>query len=128
MDNPICPKCQLPVLANFYFCPNCGKNLRPKPLSISIGKQIGIYLLSFFLPPLGLVPGIKYLLQKSGKAKVVGFVAIILTVVSIIITINLTLGLVNQLRNQLNSQLNDQLNNQIQNTQLQFNQTPSATN
>lgn len=105
MEHATCPKCQLPILSNFYFCPNCGKSLRPKPLSTSIGKQLGVYLLSLFIPPFGLVPAFKYLLQKETKAKVVGGVAIILTAVSIVITINLTLSLVNQIKSQLNSQL-----------------------
>lgn len=126
MDQPTCPKCHLPVLPVFYFCPNCGRNLRPKPLSISPTKQIGIYFLSIVLPPLGLWPGVKYLLQKDAKAKIVGLIAIILTIVSTIITINLAIAMANsikeqlvgqfnnQLNSQLDSQLNQQLNNQMQ--------------
>ena len=79
MDTPakICPKCALPILSEFYFCPNCGKQLRSKPISVSIMKQTGVYLLSFLLPPLGLYPGIKYILHGDTKTKVVGVIAII---------------------------------------------------
>lgn len=105
MDQAACPKCHLPVLPVFYFCPNCGKNLRPKPLSTSTGKQIGIYLLSFFLPPLGLWPGIRYLFQKSGKAKVVGVIAVLLTMISVLIMLQLVMGMVDQFNQQLSTQL-----------------------
>jgi len=50
----VCPTCHQPVSPEDYFCPNCGKDLKAKPLSVSITTQIGIYLLSIFLPPLGL--------------------------------------------------------------------------
>lgn len=83
----ICPKCQLPILAEFYYCPNCGKQLHFKPISVSIAKQIGVYLLSFFLPPFGLYPGIKYIRQGDVKTKMVGWIAVILTIVSVVITI-----------------------------------------
>ena len=92
----ICSNCKLPVLPEFYFCPNCGRQLRPKPISVSIAKQIGVYLFSFLLPPLGLYPGIKYIRQSDGKTKIVGWIAIILTVVSIIITIYFFSGFMNQ--------------------------------
>lgn len=106
MDQPTCPKCQLPVLANFYFCPNCGKSLRPKPLSVTVGKQIGVYLLSFLLPPLGLWPGIKYLRQSDDKAKIVGLVAIVLTILSIGISIYYFGVLMKTINQTINSQLN----------------------
>lgn len=83
----ICPRCQLPVLTNFYFCPNCGKQLRLKPISVSVAKQIGVYLLSFLLPPFGLYPGFKYIRQGDYKTKIVGWVAIVLTIISIFISI-----------------------------------------
>lgn len=88
----ICKYCKFSVSDNFYFCPNCGKKLKEPPLSTSITKQLGIYTLSIFLPPLGILPGIKYLFQKNNKAKAVGLIAIVLTIISTIITINLTLN------------------------------------
>lgn len=94
MEQKTCKYCGFAVSDNFYFCPNCGKKLIEPPLSTSIGKQIGIYALSFFLPPLGLVPGFRYLRQKDSKSKIVGLIAILLTLVSIIITIKLALNLV----------------------------------
>ena len=96
-----CPKCALPVLANFYFCPNCGKALRDKPIPMTVGKQIGLYLFSVLLPPLGVIPGIKYMLQSDSKTKIVGFVMLLLTVLSLIISINLFSSLMNQLNKQL---------------------------
>jgi len=100
-----CPKCNLPNLAVFYFCPNCGKSLRSKPLSTSLSTQIGIYILSLLLPPLGLWPGIKYLFQKKNNAKIIGVAAVVLTLISTGITVYFGMKLLNQFTRELNTQL-----------------------
>ncbi len=82
-----CPTCHTKLQPNFYFCPNCGRNLKGKPPSVSVVSQLGIYSLSFFLPPLGLLPGIKYALKPDKKVRMVGFVSIGLTILSVIITV-----------------------------------------
>ena len=75
---------------------------------ISVEKQIGVYLLSFFLPPLGLFPGIRYLKNPDDKAKHVGLIAIFLTILSTIITVWATIGIINQVNKSLNQQINIQ--------------------
>ena len=102
----ICPSCHFPLSENFYFCPNCSKKIKEPIAPVTIGRQIGIYLLSLFLPPLGLFPGIKYLLQKEKKRKIIGIAAIALTILSTIITIWITINLTSQVNNTLNTQLN----------------------
>jgi len=91
MDNiPICPACHQSVVPEWYFCPNCGKGLKAKPVRVSAATQIGIYALSVFLPPLGLWPGIKYLSKEGRGAKIVGAIAIVLTIISSVVTTWLT--------------------------------------
>jgi len=85
-----CPHCNNPILPIDIFCPACGKKLKRSDLSTGIQKQIGVYLLSFFLPPFGLFPAIKYLRQADSKSKKIGVIALVLTVISILITISLT--------------------------------------
>lgn len=104
-----CPNCKQSIAVLDYFCPNCGKKIKDKPRSTTIARQIFVYLLSFFLPPLGLWPGIKYLKQSDDKSRMIGFVAIVLTIISIAITIWLTLGFINVFNQQLNQQLNSSL-------------------
>lgn len=104
MDPLPCTICHFPLSDTFYFCPNCGKKIKEPPVSLSVSKQIGIYALSIFLPPLGLWPGIKYLLQKDQKAQIVGMVAILLTIVSTILTLWLTFAAYNQLTQTINTQ------------------------
>lgn len=70
-----------------------------------MGKRIGIYLVSFFLPPFGLMPGIKYLKQNDSKAQIIGIVAITLTVLSIVISVWLTVQILNSVTNSLNTEL-----------------------
>lgn len=78
-----CPKCNAEVSESAYFCSNCGQALKPKPVETSIGKQIVIYAISFFLAPFGLGYAIKYLKQADKKAKIIGLISLVLTVVSI---------------------------------------------
>jgi uncharacterized membrane protein YqaE (UPF0057 family) len=111
-EQKLCLFCHFPVAETYYFCPNCGKNLKAPPVSTTIFKQIGIYALSIFLPPLGLWPGIKYLRQNSQRAKTVGLVAIILTIISTIITVWLAIGMFNQVGQSL---MNQGILNQYQN-------------
>jgi uncharacterized membrane protein YvbJ len=83
----LCPHCKGSTSPSDIFCPTCGKKLKDAAPSISLISQILIYSLSFFLPPLGLWPGIKYLKQSDQKSKKIGWAAIILTVISTVLTI-----------------------------------------
>lgn len=101
-----CPFCHVVTFPNNYFCPNCGKKLREKPFSTSVLSQIGIYLLSVLLPPLGLWPAFRYLRQKDEKAKIVGLVALVLTVLSTVVTLWLAIQIMVSVNKNINEQLN----------------------
>jgi hypothetical protein len=105
-----CPNCKQVVLASDYFCPNCGKKIKDKPLSTTILKQALVYLLSISFPPLGFWPAVKYLKQKDQKSRMIGFIAVALTIISIAVTVWLCLGIMNTFNQELNQQLNDNLN------------------
>ena len=79
----ICPSCHTPVSVNENFCPQCGKKLKEPPLSTSVGRQIFIYLISFFLAPFGLGYAFKYLKQPDPQAKKIGLVVILLTILAV---------------------------------------------
>jgi hypothetical protein len=87
MDETICSQCHVAVRVSDYFCFNCGKNLKPKPLSTSVSTQLIYYAGSVFLPPMGIIWGIKYLKEKESKAKIVGIVCITITVVVLIVAV-----------------------------------------
>lgn len=74
--------------------------------SSTVGKQISIYAISFFLPPFGLIPAYKYLKKSEFKYKKIGYIAVALTITSILLSaliIKTTIGTLNE---QLNSQQN----------------------
>jgi len=91
-----CIYCGGNISLSDYFCPNCGKKLKEKP----------IYFVSFFLPPLGIWPAIKYLRQSDEKSKKIGLVALFLTIISIVIASWLTISLINSFNKELGNQLN----------------------
>lgn len=92
-----CPYCHFPLISAGHFCPNCGKPISQKPISTSLPKQITIYLVSFFLPPLGLWWGVKYLRQDDEQAKRIGLIAILLTIISIVLTVWASMTFINNL-------------------------------
>jgi len=98
-----CPACQVAMPNTAYFCSNCGKALRKQPPSTSLSKQATVYFVSFFIPPFGLWYAWQYLKQTDNKSRIIGWVAVTLTVVSIFITIWTTKSLLNSINNQLNA-------------------------
>jgi len=102
----ICRFCGSKIERDVYFCSNCGKQLRDKPLSTTLFRKMVAYAVSFFLPPFGLYYAWKYLRAGDYESKKVGVISIILTAISLAITIWLTAGFVNsvyQSINELNS-------------------------
>jgi hypothetical protein len=91
MDDALCPVCHLPIRPEFYFCPNCGKSLREKPLSASAATQAWIYALSVIMPMIAYLglhywPGVKYLRSPDPSAKQIGMIAIALMAISTVVT------------------------------------------
>jgi len=72
---------------------------------LSPTKKIMVCLGSVLLPPLGLIWGIRYLRRPHRSDKVVGLVAIVLTIISIVVTTKLTLSLFNRFNEELNQEL-----------------------
>ncbi len=105
----VCPQCHLPVLPEYYFCPNCGTNLRLPPLRTTIGAQVMIYLFSAALPWIAYLaitkwPGPRYMRSEDPRARAIGWVALGILVISSIVAIWLTTVWINQ---QISSALND---------------------
>jgi len=100
-----CSTCHVAVKQADYFCYNCGKNLHPKPLGtspVTLGK---ICLGSVFLAPMGLFWGIRYLREKDQKSKIVGIIAIVLTVLVLFMAMQYTVKFINNVNNQVGKQL-----------------------
>ena len=79
----------------YAFCPHCGKSLEILH-GIGIGKQIYIYFMSIFLPPAGIIYGMRYAKSTNPQVKTIGIVAATLTVVSLVITLWIILDVVRQ--------------------------------
>lgn len=103
---PTCPQCHAQVKATDFFCYNCGKNLKPKPLSTSIETLLMYYLGAVILPPMGIVWGIKYMKEPNQTSRIHGAILIIITIVELIILTVWTLNFVNTINKQVGSQLN----------------------
>ncbi|MEK7177978.1 MAG: zinc ribbon domain-containing protein [Patescibacteria group bacterium] len=104
MDNTLlCPVCQYKTQADWFFCPNCAHELKEKVPIISISKQILIYAVSFFLSPLGLGWGLKYVRSTDHKIKTIGIISIVLTILSITLMIIASKNFIDQYAKILNN-------------------------
>lgn len=102
----ICPQCKAIAIPGSRFCATCGTPLNVGPLTISVGRQIWIYLVSLAVPPLGLIWTFKYLRQKDPQPRRVALIAAVLTVVSTIVTLWATLGIMQSVQSQIQTQMN----------------------
>ncbi len=105
LEKTHCPTCQFLIAKEYNFCPHCGKKFHEPPQSTDLGRQIVVYLVSIFLPPLGLWPGIKYIRQKDQKARLIGIIAISLTLVTTAISLWLSVGMLDEYTKMLDSQM-----------------------
>lgn len=100
----VCPFCHVAVRPADYFCSNCGKNLHAVPLGTSVFDQAKLYLGSVFLAPMGIFWGMRYLREKSDSSKIVGVIAMLLSLVTLIVAIQYTVTFVNTINSQIGSQ------------------------
>lgn len=80
-----CPFCGVQIDSTAIFCPQCGKKVREQAISTSLGAQALVYGLSFFLPPFNLALTARYLKSSDPVAKKIGWISVILMLVSLII-------------------------------------------
>lgn len=102
---PTCPQCHVVVQPTDFFCANCGKSLKAKPLSTSLTTEIMYYIGSIALPPLGFWWGIKYLKQGDAVSKRIGIISMVLTAISFILTSIVAVDYINKISAQVGSQL-----------------------
>jgi hypothetical protein len=83
----VCFYCHQPILATYYYCPNCGTNLRAGQLSTSESAQAWLYIFSIILPMLGFLfitkwKGWKYYKSQDPRTHQIGTIAIALVIIS----------------------------------------------
>lgn len=88
----VCPVCHQPVLPSYYFCPNCGKNLKPAPLPTDAATQLWLYLFSIILPMICFLfvtrwKGLAYLRSSRERERRIGRIATVLIVLSTIFVV-----------------------------------------
>ncbi len=101
----MCPVCHVAVRPADFFCYNCGKNLHEKPLVTTKFTEYLYYAGSFLLPPLGLWWGFRYLKQADARSRMIGWICVILTIVSSVVVTVWSVHLFQGITAQVNEQL-----------------------
>lgn len=99
-----CPFCHVAVRPMDYFCGNCGKNLHPARIGTSAFDQAKLYLGSVLLAPMGIFWGMRYLREKEDKSKIVGIIAMLLSIVTLIVAVQLSVTFMNTINSQIGKQ------------------------
>lgn len=84
MNETSCSQCDAVLPTGAIFCSQCGAKVENTAV-ISVGRQIVIYCVSFFLAPFGLGYVFKYLRRESKEEKRVGYIALSLTILAILL-------------------------------------------
>jgi hypothetical protein len=92
----LCKTCHIPLLPQYYFCPNCGKEVVQPPLPTDTLSQLKLYSLSLILPlicfiTIGKWKAIHYLRDENEKAKNIGRIACLLLLFSTLLTVWVTI-------------------------------------
>ena len=91
----MCSFCHQPIVASYYFCPNCGNRITSAPLSTSAAAQAWIYLQALILPMFLFLfitkwPAWRYYRSTDPKIRTIGTYAFIILILSTAGTIWLT--------------------------------------
>ncbi len=100
-----CPFCSFSITGEEVYCPNCGKQLKVKPLATGIWSQAGLYLASIFLPPLNLFWTLRYLRSLDPTAKRIGLISLAMMIIAVGLGIWYALTFASSLSQQVNQQL-----------------------
>lgn len=103
ITNVVCPKCHTAVRSTDYFCFNCGNPLQVKPPGVGIMDQVLLYCGSILLPPMGIIWGLRYLRVSDAKSRVIGLVAIALTIIVIVVSVKIAMNIVGAVNAQMGS-------------------------
>ena len=103
----VCKHCSLPVTNEDYFCPHCGKKLNDKPVSTGAWSIVWLFVLSVLLPPLGIGLTMRYIKADEESTRMIGWISLIVTVVSLIVAIWIAKLALDGINQQINSQLDN---------------------
>lgn len=101
-----CPFCNVQIDPSAFFCPNCGKKVREKPVGIGWADQTKLYLISIIIPPFNLGLTRRYLKSPDEKTKIIGIISLVLTFASLILITWYSINLINSVNTQVNQTLN----------------------
>jgi hypothetical protein len=100
-----CPFCGQSVDLTAFFCQTCGKKLREKPVGTGVSAQLFLYALSVLVPPFGIGLTLRYYKSPDAKAKQIGLISLVLTIISLVVLTVTSIFYVQNLFAQINQSM-----------------------
>ena len=103
----VCKFCSAPVSRDDFFCPHCGKKLKEKAVSLDFLPIVWLFVLSTLLPPFGIGLTFSYIKTEDGRAKIVGWVSLVLTIMAFVGTLMLAKSMMDTINQQIGTVTQD---------------------
>ena len=76
---------------------------------MSFGALLWLFILSTLLPPLGMGLTIKYIKAEGEKAKMIGWISLVVTIIAAVVMVLWSISALNSVNQQINSQMSQYL-------------------
>lgn len=100
-----CPACRRGVQPDYFYCPYCGKNIRPAPLPTTIPQIIKVCIASAIVMPYGLYMGVRYLRQTDERSRYTGIMVLGVTIIIFLIQLVAAVRTMDYLNAEINRQM-----------------------
>lgn len=76
---------------------------------MSFGALLWLFILSTLLPPLGIGRTFRYIKAEDKKAKMVGWISLVVTIIAAVVMVLWSISALNSVNQQINSQMSQYL-------------------
>lgn len=105
----LCPFCAKEIDPKAYYCPECGKKVREKPVPLGFWPIVALFALCIFLPPFNIGLTIKYMKSPDPKAKKIGVISLIV-MIAVLVAVGISTYFVTKyVSDQVNTQVTQEL-------------------
>jgi NADH:ubiquinone oxidoreductase subunit 3 (subunit A) len=104
-----CPFCAKEIDPKDFYCPECGKKVREKPIATTFWPVFLLFVLCVLLPPFNIGMTLKYIRSPDLKAKKIGWISLVVMAIMLIAVGVSTYYMTKYVSDQVNTQITQEL-------------------